>query len=164
MPIPFLSELRVFPFDKVPSGWARCDGKLMSIKQNQALFALLGSAYGGDGVNTFALPNLNGAVPIHAATNFPFGQSGGEAWHKLATREIPSHTHQAIASSNSADSNTPNNNYWATDQTNFPYGSETNGQMGPQAVGFSGGDLPHDNMAPYLALNICMAISGIFPS
>jgi microcystin-dependent protein len=164
MPIAFLSELRVFPFDLVPGGWARCDGKLMQIRQNQALFTLLGTQYGGDGVNTFALPNLKSAVPIHAGPKYPWGQGAGEAAHKLIIKEIPSHTHQAIASSNSPDINTPDNNYWPTDQTNTPYGSETDGQMGPGAVGFAGQDMPHNNMAPYLAFNICIAIVGIFPS
>ena len=165
MPTPYLSELKIFPYGFVPKGWALCDGRVLPINQNQVLFSLLGTAYGGNGTTTFALPNLMGAVPMHVGTKMIRGQTGGESTHKLIISEIPLHTHQAIASSlPNPDINTPNNNFWATTPTYDYYGSESNGQMSPNAIGLTGLSYPHDNMAPYLVLNICIAITGLFPS
>jgi microcystin-dependent protein len=162
---PFLSELRIFSFGFAPAGWIPCEGQLLPIKSNQALFTLLETTYGGDGINTFGIPDLRAKVPMHTGATMSLGASGGQEYHKLTTDEIPGHTHQAVASSNGPDSSTPANNFWAVNSSFTPYGDEAdNPPMSPEALAVVGTDTPHNNMAPYLALNICMATYGIFPS
>src|SRR5690348_9824796 len=113
---PFIAEIRIISFTYPPKGWAFCNGQLLPINQNQALFSLLGTMYGGDGRTTFALPNLQGRTPFHVGPGFTQGQTGGEDAHTLTGNELPAHTHQAIASSNAADQASPVNNYWAASQ------------------------------------------------
>jgi microcystin-dependent protein len=163
MATPFLSEIRIFSFTFAPKGWAMCNGQLLPINQNQALFALLGTTYGGDGVTTFALPNLQGRMPIHEGAGFTLGELGGEQNHTLSFSEMPQHTHSAAANSGPANAGGAPGNFWANG--NQPaYASSTNVTLSPATVNNIGGNQPHNNMAPYLVLNFCIALVGIFPS
>ena len=149
-------------FSFPPKGWALCNGQLLPINQNQALFALLGTTYGGDGRVNFGLPNLQGRVPIHFGIS-PLGEIAGEQTHTLNISELPQHTHPVIASSNAADQGSPQGNYWAVESSNAYSGAYDN-SMAPQALSFTGGSQPHNNMPPYLVLSFCIALQGIFPS
>jgi microcystin-dependent protein len=163
MATPFLSEIRIFSFTFAPKGWAMCNGQLMAINQNQALFSLLGTTYGGDGQTTFALPNLQGRMPIHEGAGFTLGQLGGEQNHTLISSEMPQHTHSAAASSAPANAGGAQGNFWANG--NQPaYASSANVTLSPATVNNIGGSQPHNNMAPYLVLNFCIALVGIYPS
>src|SRR5262245_11039190 len=136
---PFLAEIRMISFNFPPQGWAFCNGQLMPISQNTALFALLGTTYGGDGRTTFALPNLQGRVPLHTGNSFALGQRAGEEAHTLIVSEMPAHTHTALASSNPADQTSPANNYWAVSQSYTAFAGSPNETMAPNAVGLAGG-------------------------
>ena len=160
---PFLGEIRIFSFGFAPRGWAACNGQIMSIPQNQALFSLLGIMYGGNGTTNFGLPNLQGRVPFHVGAGYPQGQSAGEAAHTLITAEMPGHTHTSTGSSAVADLPSPVNNYWAAG-TNTAYAAQRSETMSPTALANAGGGQSHDNMSPYLALNFCIALMGIYPS
>lgn len=160
---PYLGEIRVFSFNFAPRGWALCNGQLLPINQNQALFALLGTTYGGNGQTTFALPNLQGRTPIHVGNGFVQGQSGGEQAHTLVSSEMPAHTHPGVGSSAAADQGSPANALWAATGSNA-YSASPNATMNPAAVGSVGGNQPHDNMSPYLTLSFCIALQGLFPS
>lgn len=162
MPDPYIGEVRVFPFHFAPKGWAECNGQLLSIQQNQALFAVLGTRYGGDGMSTFALPNLMGRVPVQIGNNVNLGQAGGEEAHVLIVPEMPLHTHTAMASTNGADQVSPSANVWAS----VPglYSANENATMNPAAVQSNGFDQGHDNLQPYCVFNICIATTGIFPT
>lgn len=163
MSSPYLSEIRIFTFNFPPKGWAFCNGQSLSISQNSVLFALLGTTYGGDGVQTFSLPNLQGMVPVHMGGNFVLGQTGGETNHTLLASEMPQHTHAAIAGAGPANQGTLTNNYWANG--NQPaYAATANTQMSSGSAGYIGGSQAHDNLSPFLTLNFCIAITGIFPS
>lgn len=161
---PFLSEIKIFSFNFAPKGWALCNGQLMPINQNQALFSLLGTTYGGDGRTTFALPNLQGKVPIHTGSGFSLGQSGGEQNHTLQVSELPSHTHVAKASANPASTSDPTGNFWADGGKNAYTPDAPTTTLASSAIASTGGSQPHDNMSPYLTLNLCIALTGIFPS
>src|ERR1044072_2633999 len=161
---PYLSEIRIFSFGFAPKGWSQCNGQTLSIAQNQALFALLGTTYGGDGRTTFLLPNLAGRAAMSVGTGFVQGQTGGEANHTLTINEIPQHNHLAIASSNAAGAGTPANNFWASGAGSKPYSNTPNTQMAAAALGAAGGSQPHNNLPPYLTVNFCIALQGIFPS
>jgi microcystin-dependent protein len=163
---PFLSELKIFAFGFAPKGWAQCNGQLLPINQNQALFALLGTTYGGDGRVTFALPELRGRVPMHVGDGFSLGQRGGEEFHTLNINELPTHTHSVRASDNGPTVAPPTNNFWASNTGFTPYGSiaDAGTAMSPQSIGNIGGSQPHENRSPYLTLNYCIALQGIFPS
>ncbi len=150
-------------FQFPPRGWALCNGQLLAINQNQALFALLGTMYGGNGTTNFALPNLQGRVPLHTGAGFNQGEVGGEAAHTLITAELPTHTHGAVASSNVADQGSPAGNYWAVESSNA-YSSSAGSAMASQALASVGGSQPHNNMPPYLVVSFCIALVGIFPS
>lgn len=163
MGTPYLGEVRIFSFNFPPKGWAFCNGQTLAIAQNQALFSLLGTTYGGNGVTTFALPNLQGRVPIGVGYLFNQGQSGGEEAHTLTQSELPAHTHAAIGSSNPADQGSPQNNYWAVEESNA-YAAAADSTMASSAVTTVGGSQPHTNLSPYLTLNFCIALVGIFPS
>lgn len=164
IPSPYLSELRIFSFDFAPKGWIPCNGQLLPIHLNQALFSLVGIVYGGDGVTTFAAPDLKARVPMHTGPGMSRGAGAGEAEHTLALNEIPVHTHIALASSDTRNSNTPANNYWANQPAGTPYGTlNDNGPMAATSLSLEGSGLAHNNMAPYTVLNICMAVQGIFP-
>jgi microcystin-dependent protein len=158
----FLGEIRIFSFGFAPKGWALCNGQLMPINQNQALFSIMGTTYGGNGQTTFALPNLQGRVPIHTGNGFNLGQSGGETAHVLSLLEIPSHTHFASGSSSPANLGVPANNLWAAG--NAAYNSTANTAMSPNCILPAGGGQPHENQSPFCTLNFCVALTGIFPS
>jgi microcystin-dependent protein len=161
---PFLGEVRIFSFGFAPKGWALCNGQLLPINQNQALFSILGTTYGGDGRTTFALPNLMGRTPMHVDGNFPLGASGGEVAHTLLIGEMASHTHAAVGSGNPADQVSPQASVWAVAPQNS-YNTATDGtQMNVASIGTTGATQPHDNMSPFLVLNFCIALQGIFPS
>jgi microcystin-dependent protein len=163
MATPYLSEIRIMSFNFPPKGWAACDGQLLPINQNQALFSLLGTTYGGDGRQTFALPDLRGSAPIHFGGNFVLGQKGGEQSHTLTANEQPVHIHIAQGTTTNADAPTPGGNLLGA--ANNMYGPPGNlTTLHPSAVSSVGGSQAHENMQPYLALEFCIALQGIFPS
>jgi microcystin-dependent protein len=159
---PFLAEIRIFSFNFPPKGWALCNGQLLPINQNQALFSLLGTTYGGDGRVNFALPNLQGRMPVHVGNGIILGQLAGETAHTLTPSEMPAHTHTAVGSSTPANLGAPTGNLWATG--NAAYNPTPNTTMNPACVQSVGGSQAHENMSPYLVLNFCIALQGIFPS
>ncbi len=165
---PFLSEIRIMSFAFAPKGWALCNGQLLPINQNQALFALLGTSFGGDGRVNFALPDYRGRTPIHVGSGHTLGEGGGEQAHTLSIAELPTHLHAATASSDAADAGVPGGNLLgAVDVTTFgnAYGGAANlVAMAPEMVASAGGSQAHLNMHPYLTLNFCIALQGIFPS
>ena len=163
MSTPFLGEIRIVSFDFPPKGWAFCDGQILPVSQNQALYSILGATYGGDGTSTFALPDLRGRTPIHLGTSYTLGQRGGEEAHTLTPAELPAHTHTATGSSNNADLSNPGNAFWATVGLNA-YAATANATMDAQAVSTVGGNQPHLNLSPYLVLNFIIALRGDFPS
>ncbi len=163
MATPFLGEIKIFSFGFPPKGWAFCNGQLLPINQNQALFSILGTTYGGDGVTNVALPNLQGRVPVHVGDGIILGERAGEQAHTLNISELPAHTHAPVGSSSSASSATPAGNLWAI-LSSGSYAAGPNTTMNPASIQVAGGSQPHDNMSPYLALNFCIALQGIFPS
>ena len=166
---PFVAEIRIFPFNFAPRGWAFCDGQILSISQNTALFSLLGTTYGGDGKSNFALPNLQGSTPMGfgqgpGLTLRDLGETGGETTVSLLVSEIPAHTHTANCNSGMGDQYAPPGNFWATDAGgNNEYAATANNVMASNAVGIAGGSLPHNNLQPYLVLNFCIALQGVYP-
>jgi microcystin-dependent protein len=168
MATPYLGEIRMVGFNFAPQGWALCDGTLLSIAQNDALFALIGTTYGGDGQTTFALPDLRSRVPMHQGTGSglsprTLGQTGGEESVTLGASQIPTHTHNAMAAVNS-NSATPNGTVWAGWIGGQFSDQAPNAQMSLSAMSSAGGGQPHDNMIPYQAINFIIALFGIFPS
>jgi microcystin-dependent protein len=162
---PFLAELRLFSFNFAPKGWALCNGQLLPINQNQALFSLLGTTYGGDGRTSFALPDLRGRVPQHFGAGFTLGQKLGEELHTLTTAEMPMHFHFANASTNAGSTNIPGGNVLGNSAPNNLYGPVQNlGVMAAGTVTNTGGSQAHENRQPYLVLSYCIALQGIFPS
>ncbi|HHY20280.1 MAG TPA: phage tail protein [Bacilli bacterium] len=159
---PYLGEIRLFSFEFPPRGWAICNGAILRIQQNQALYALLGTTYGGDGVTTFALPDLRGRVPVHFQQNLPVGARGGEEKYTLSVAEMPQHTHQVFASSENATLRTTKGNTWAL-SGKLPYALTVTEMMHVGALAQAGGSQAHENMQPYLTLNYCIALMGIFP-
>jgi microcystin-dependent protein len=167
MGTPFLGEIKIISWNFPPRGWAFCNGQLMPINQNQALFSLLGTTYGGDGRVNFALPNLQGRTPVHIGQGIIQGQAAGETAHTLTMSEMVAHTHTPVATSTAANLATPSGNLWASggQQVYFnppPATAPTN--MAGQAMSNVGGSQAHDNMSPYLVLNFIIALQGIFPS
>lgn len=160
---PFLGEVKIVSFNFAPKGWAMCDGQLLPINQNQALFSILGTTYGGDGRVTFALPNLQGRVPFHTGAGLTLGQSAGEATHTVTVSELPGHTHTAAANSADADRVDPNGNFWAKGAASA-YSPTPNGVMSSGSLLNSGGSQAHENMAPFTVLTFVIALQGIFPS
>ncbi len=163
---PFLSEIRLMSFGFPPKGWALCNGQLLPINQNQALFSLLGTTYGGDGRVNFALPNLQGRVPIHMGSGFTLGQTGGEQAHTLSISELPQHTHAARAATGTTPVSSPSSNVVPSNSAGAnAWGSPAAlAAMSPTAVGNVGGSQAHLNMQPFLVINFCIALQGIFPS
>ena len=167
MGTPYLAEIRLTSFLFAPKGWALCNGQLLPINQNQALFALLGTTYGGDGRSNFALPNLMGRAPMHFSATHALGAAGGEASHTLTAAEMPSHAHALRASGKAAASSSPNGGVLATvGRGGTPaYAAATHlVALNPAALSTAGGGQPHGNEAPYLTLNFVIALQGIFPS
>jgi microcystin-dependent protein len=169
---PFVAEIRIFPFNFAPKGWAFCDGQLMPISQNTALFSLLGTTYGGDGKSTFALPDLQGRAPMHPGQGpglslHDLGEESGSETVTLLESEIPSHNHALMASTQPGEDAAPNPSealarsvgaslYQSTTNTNLV-------QLAFSAISPTGGDQPHNNMMPYLTFNFCIALQGVFP-
>jgi len=174
---PFVAEIRIFGFNFAPTGWAQCNGQLLPISQNTALFSLLGTFYGGDGKSTFALPNLEGSVPTSQGQGgglqqWFLGEQQGTETVTLLTTEIPIHTHAFQAVNADGTSADPNQAVLAkgfyddgitTGAAAFYQTTAVNVAMNPAAIGITGGSLPHNNMMPYLVLNYCIAMQGIFP-
>ncbi|MDQ6422915.1 tail fiber protein [Paenibacillus sp. LHD-117] len=164
----FLGEIRLYSFNFAPKGWALCNGQLLPINQNQALFSLLGTTYGGNGQTTFALPDLRGRVPVHPGRGIEQGQSGGQEAHTLTQSELPAHTHIVQASSAAATQKNPDGQVWAAPAVSAYHSWGTvdpsSVAMNPQVIASSGSSQPHTNMQPYLTLSYCIALVGIFPS
>ena len=162
---PFLGEIRLFSFNSAPSGWAHCNGQLLPILQNQALFSILGTMYGGNGSTNFALPNLQGRVPIHVQDQaHTQGESAGANTVTLGIQQLPTHIHVVQGNSQTGDTNSPTGNTFA-DAVGQIYIEEGNlDTMQPATLTSVGGSQPHENRMPYLAVNFCIALQGIFPA
>jgi microcystin-dependent protein len=167
---PFVAEIRMFCSNFAPIGWALCNGQLLPISQNIALFSILGTTYGGDGKTTFALPNLQGMSPMgqgdgEGLAPALLGQTGGAAAVTLTTSEIPAHTHRALGAAQAGSSPSPSGTTWAKDAHEL-YTSSANAEtsMNPAALASQGGGQPHNNLPPYLVVNFIIALQGIFPS
>jgi microcystin-dependent protein len=169
---PFVAEIRIFAFSFAPKGWALCNGQLLPISQNTALFSLLGTTYGGDGKSTFALPNLQDSAPLQAGQGpglslYDLGQTGGEPSVTLLTTEMPQHTHQAIAATSGGLAD-PTAHAWGGSLKGvtpaYAASGPNNVQMNPFALSVSGGNLPHNNMPPIMVVNFCIALQGVFPA
>jgi len=163
---PFLSEIRIMSFVFAPKGWALCDGQLLPINQNQALFSLLGTTFGGDGRVNFALPDIRGRVPIHVGSGHTLGERGGEQAHTLSIAELPTHAHVANANGAPATTSAPIATVVLTQSTgDSAWGPASNlVAMSPATLGNVGGSQAHLNMQPFLTLSFCIALQGIFPS
>jgi microcystin-dependent protein len=168
---PFVAEVRIFPFNFPPKGWAFCNGQLMPISQNTALFSLLGTTYGGDGKSTFALPNVQGSAAMHPGQGpglslHDLGEHGGSETVTLLDSEIPAHSHSLLASTQPGEDPTPSTSEALARSTGASL-YQTNAanlvQLAPTALGTTGGGLPHNNMQPYLTLSFCIALQGVFP-
>jgi microcystin-dependent protein len=162
---PFLGEVCIFGFSFAPRDWAQCNGQLVPISQNAALYSLLGTNYGGDGINTFALPDLRGRVPMHFGGGFFLGQRSGQETVSLAVTQMPSHDHTAMASANEASARNPAGNVLADSPPNEVFHAPSNlVSLDSRTVGSVGASQAHNNMQPYLTLNICIALVGVYPS
>ena len=162
---PFLSQIRIMSFNFAPKVWAQCNGQLLPINQNQALFSLLGTTYGGDGRVNFALPDLRGNVPIHEGTGFTLGQKGGEQAHTLTQAEMPMHIHVLNGTTNNAVNTPANTTVLGKSAPQNAYGGPANlVAMDPGSILNVGGSQAHLNMQPFLVLMFCIALQGIFPS
>lgn len=162
---PFLSEIRLMSFNFAPKGWALCNGQLLPINQNQALFSLLGTMYGGNGQTTFALPDLRGRVPIHVGTSHTLGERGGEQAHTLSISELPTHTHAVRAHTGVGTGSTPGANTVLSKSPADLYGAPTGLTALHSATSVNtGGSQAHTNIQPFLTLNFCIALQGIYPS
>jgi len=167
---PFLAEIRIFPFNFAPRGWAFCNGQLLSISQNSALFSIIGTFYGGNGTSNFQLPNLQGSVPMDfgsgpGLTPRDLGEASGTPTVNLTSGEMPQHSHSFSADpqAKKEQSTVANNVPAAASGANFYSTAAPNVTMNPQTLPVAGGSQPHDNMQPYLTLNLCIALNGIFP-
>ena len=160
---PFLSEIRVMSFTFAPKGWAQCNGQLLPINQNQALFSLLGTTFGGDGRVNFALPDLRGRTPIHVGSGHTLGERGGEQAHTLSIAELPTHTHPFNASQANANIPAPGNAMFGTSNNMYAAPAALT-SINPQTITNVGGSQAHLNMQPFLTLTFCIALQGIFPS
>lgn len=170
MGTPFLSEIKIFGFAFAPKGWAQCNGQFLPINQNQALFSLLGTTFGGNGQTTFALPDLRGRVPFHFGDGFNLGQAGGQEFHTVTQSEMPTHTHAlsgnnaVVGAATNATLGPPGGAFWANNGKNVFSTAAANSAMSPATVTNVGGSQPHENRSPFLVLNFCIALIGAFPS
>lgn len=165
---PYIGEIRMFGASFAPAGWAFCDGQLMPIAQNDAMFTLIGTTYGGDGQETFALPNLQSRIPMHAGNGFILAETGGTESVTLTTQQIPSHTHPPMCTSASTPVQGPQNGLWSAktavaDTIYSDAGVSAGANMNAQAIQPTGGSQPHDNMMPYLVISFIISLFGIFP-
>jgi microcystin-dependent protein len=167
---PYIADIYIFAGDFPPRGWAFCEGQILPIAQNQALFSLLGTTYGGNGQTTFALPDLRGRVPMHfgqgpGLSPRNLGESSGSEGVSLLTTQLPPHTHNVTASSDNGVRTGPANGVWASSaRSDAQYSSTPDTNMSPAAMGAAGGSAPHNNMQPYLALRFIIALQGVYPS
>jgi microcystin-dependent protein len=162
---PFLSEIRIMSFGFAPKGWALCDGQLLPINQNQALFSLLGTTYGGDGRVNFALPDLRSRAPIHVGSGHTLGERGGEQAHTVSISELPTHTHVLTATSANGDLIIASGNQLAGSPSQMYHATDSNlVAMNAASIANTGGSQAHLNMQPFLVLNFSIALQGIFPS
>jgi len=164
MSSPFIGEIRMFGGNFAPAGWAFCDGSLLLISDNDALFQLIGTTYGGDGQSTFALPDLRSRVPIHVGPGFTLGQVAGEETVTLTTAQIPAHTHGPQGNSSPGTQSSPAGGVWAQSALGQFSSAAPSLSMDPGALGTTGGSQPHDNMVPFLAVNFILSLFGVFPS
>ena len=163
MSSPYVGEIRMFGGNFAPVGWMLCQGQTLAISENETLFQLIGTTYGGDGQETFNLPNLASRIPVHVGSGYSLGQMGGVESVTLNRNQIPSHTHQPMAAS-VATTPSPSNGSWAS-YANMEYNSTTPvTPMDPNALKQAGGNQPHDNMSPFLAVNFIISLYGIYPS
>ena len=164
---PFVAEIRMFGFNFAPKGWAFCNGQLLPISQNTALFSLLGTTYGGDGQETFALPNLQSRIPMHAGTNagqtFQLGEAAGVESVTLTTQQIPVHTHALLGSTTIANTQTPGGNVASAGSGQIYTSNESLVQMSNQSISPIGGSQPHENLQPYLCISFIISLFGVFP-
>lgn len=164
---PYVGEIRIFAGNFAPAGWMFCEGQLLPISENETLFNLIGTTYGGDGQSTFALPDLRGRIPLHFGNGFVLAETGGVEEVTLTLQQVPVHTHPLLGSTATSSSTDPNGNVGArvTVAAVFPYGTDNPPQpLSPQAVGSVGGSQPHTNFQPYLCLDFIISLFGIFPS
>ena len=167
---PYIGQVMIFAGNFAPEGWALCDGRLMPIDQYTALFSLIGTYYGGDGQTTFALPDLRGRAPMHfgqgpGLSSYTLGENGGVEMVMLLSNQLPRHSHSAMGNSGAGSNADPAANVWASGSVSM-YAADTaiDGVMSPVVISSNGGNQPHDNMPPFLTLNYCIALDGIFPS
>ncbi len=162
---PFVGEIRMFAGNFAPAGWAFCNGALIPISENETLFNLIGTTYGGDGQSNFALPNLQSRVPVHVGPGFALGQSGGVETVTLTVSQIPAHSHVPQCNSGDGSQSSPQGGVWAKSTTLSEYTNTSPSlTMDPAALGSAGGSQPHDNMIPFLVINFIISLFGIFPS
>ncbi len=163
---PFIAEVRMVGFNFAPRGWAFCDGQILPINQNQSLYSLIGTTYGGDGRTSFALPDLRGRTPMHVSSARQEGAKGGEATHSLTVEEIPAHSHDVMASSDNATSNEPGGRSYgnARERSYANYDAAQKVALANNILATTGTGQGHQNMQPYLAVNFCIAMQGLFPS
>jgi microcystin-dependent protein len=170
MGTPYVGEIRMFAGNFAPAGWALCNGAQLAISENDVLFQLIGTTYGGDGQNTFNLPDLQSRLPVHMGTgggsSYIIGQSGGEEQVTLTTAQIPVHSHTPLCNSGPGNQGDPSGGIWGQQTTNTPYINNVTPTlaMGNNAIGPAGGSQPHDNMVPYLCINFIISLFGVFPS
>jgi microcystin-dependent protein len=163
---PYVGEIRMVGFNFAPAGWELCNGQLLPISENETLFNLIGTTYGGDGQSTFAMPDLRGRVPIHPGNGFVQAQIAGEETVTLTVQQIPAHSHTAVAVSGAGNQQTPGGNNWASASTGAKLYSDQAPAvaLNPAVVGSSGGNQPHDNLMPFQVVNFIISLYGIFPS
>lgn len=163
---PYVGEIRMFAGNFAPAGWMFCEGQLLAISENETLFQLIGTTYGGDGQSTFALPDLRGRIPIHQGNGFALAETGGAEEITLTVQQIPAHTHPVQALANSASTPNAGGNLLAQTPTYTPYvsGVPLSSQLSPVSVGSAGGSQPHTNFQPYLCIDFIISLLGIFPS
>jgi microcystin-dependent protein len=167
---PFVGEIRMFGGNFAPAGWMFCDGQLLPISENETLFNLLGTMYGGDGQSTFALPDLQGRIPLHQGNGVTISETGGSESVTLTVQQIPGHSHPALCVSGAGGQASPLNNFWAGTQSGTqiyadpPNASGAEVPMNAQNIGVAGGNQPHENMAPFLCVNFIISLFGIYPN